>query len=81
MPGVERRLLALTGNDEVFGGCGRRAGRRCGSRRPLEAVLLAAACGAHCTPGEGSAIAYWYRVIAVGAAAALEGSVRGRARR
>jgi hypothetical protein len=42
---------------------------------------LAAACGAHCTPGEASAIAYRYRVIAVGAAAALEGSVRGRARR
>lgn len=27
---------------------------------------MAAACGAHGTPWEGSAIAYWYRVIAAG---------------
>jgi hypothetical protein len=49
----------------------------CNGQRP-EAVLLAAACGAHCTPWEGSAITCWYRVIAAGAVAALTGSVRGR---
>ena len=76
-----RRLLALTGNDDVFWVAGQPGGRRCGYRRPPEAVLLAAACGAHCTPWEGSAIAYWYRVIAAGAAAAQTGSVRGRMRR
>jgi hypothetical protein len=39
-----------------------------------EAVSLAAACGEHCTPGKGSAIAYWYRVIAARAAAVPMGS-------
>jgi anti-sigma B factor antagonist len=62
-------------------GSGQRGGRRCGYRQPPEAALLAAACGGHCTPWEGSAIAYWYRVIAAGAAAALEDSLHGRARR
>jgi len=41
---------------------------------------LAAACGECRTPWEGSAIAYWCRVIAAGAAAALAGSVRGQMR-
>jgi STAS domain len=73
------RLLALTGNDEVFWVPASVEAAVAGYRRPPKAVLLAAACGAHCTPWEGSAIAYWYRVIAAGAAAAPEGSVRGRA--
>jgi hypothetical protein len=42
---------------------------------------LAAACGAHCTPWEGSAIAYWHRVTAAGVRAGPESSVPGRTRR
>ena len=49
-------------------------------RLPPDAVCCPAACGEHCMPGEGSAVAYWYRVIAAGAAA-LAGGLRGRIRR
>jgi anti-anti-sigma factor len=72
-----RRVLPLTGNDEAFWGACQPNGCRCGYGQAPEAVLLAAARGAHCTPWEGSVIAYWYRVTA----AALEGSLPGRARR
>jgi anti-sigma B factor antagonist len=75
-----RRLLALTGNDEVFwvqasvaGVVAGMASRR--RRYPWRRL------GAHCTPPEGSAIAYRYRMIAAGAAAALQGSLPGRTRR
>jgi len=75
-----RRLLALTGQHEVFrvqanveaavAGVG---GRR--SRYPWRRLAVRAA-----RLREGTAIAYRYRVIATGAAA-LAGSVRGRMRR
>jgi anti-anti-sigma factor len=74
------RLLALTGSDEVLRS-GQRGCRRCGHRQAPQAVLLAAACGAQFKAWEGGAIAHWYRVIAAGAAASLEGSLRGRVRR
>jgi anti-anti-sigma factor len=71
-----QRLLALTGNDEVFWvqvsvdaavtGIASRRRRYCWRRLAVR-----------CTPWEGSAIAYWYRMTA----AAREGSLRGRARR
>ena len=74
------RLLVLTGNDEVFrvqasvaAAVAALAGRR--RRYPL-----AAACGACCTPWEGSAIVYGYQMIAAGAAAVPAGSLRGRVR-
>jgi anti-sigma B factor antagonist len=75
-----RRLLALTGHDEALGS-GQRGGRRGGYRHEAQAVPLAPACGAHCAPWEGSAVAYSDRVNAAGAAATLKGSRRGRARR
>ena len=78
MPGAELKasvrdghgVVALRGDLDVTGAA------------DAEAVSLAAACGAGCTPWEGSAIAYWYRVIAAGAtAAAPAGSIRGWMRR
>jgi anti-anti-sigma factor len=55
-----------------------RSGRGCGRRQPLVAISVAAACGERCMPWEGSAVAYWDRVIATGAAAApAEGKQRG----
>jgi hypothetical protein len=59
---------------------GQRGGCRRGYRQPQDAVPLAA-CGACCTPWEGSLIAYVYRVSAAGAAAARAGSLRGPVRR
>ena len=46
-----------------------------------EAILLAAVCGAHCTPWEGGGIAYWHRVTAAGVRAGPQSSVPGRTRR
>ena len=95
MPGAELKtsvrggcvVAALRGDLDVTGAAQARGGDHgpggAGSEpgRAPEAVPLAAACGAYCTPWEGSAIAYWYRVIAAGAAASLAGSMRGRMRR
>ena len=55
--------------------------RRCEHRQAAEAIPLAAACGAHCTPWEGCAIAYWHRVTAAGVRVGLESSVPSRTRR
>jgi STAS domain len=87
------RLLVLTGKGAAF--CVHASVAAAvvsvGSRRWR--LPLAAACGEHCTPWEGSAVAYWYQVIATGAAAApaerqqggslrcWRGSLRGRMRR
>ena len=60
------------------GGARSEPGHRHVGALPPEALPLAAACGTRSTPWEGSAIAYWYRVIAAGAAAALTGSVPSR---
>ena len=54
-----------------------RAGGRGGPARSRGTVRWAAARGEHCMLWEGSAIAYWYPVIAVGAAAVRAGSLRG----
>jgi hypothetical protein len=74
------RLLALTGSDEVFSVQASAAAAVAAIASRRRRLPVAAACGARCTPWEGSAIAYWCRVIAAGAAAAPAGWVRGRAR-
>ena len=75
-----RRLLVLTGQDEAFW-VQASVYAAVAYRQATEAIPLAAACGAHCTPWEGSAIAYWHRVTAAGVRVGLESSVPGRTRR
>ena len=70
------QLLALAGMDQRVLDPSQRAGRRGGAARSRGTVRRAADRGEHCMLWEGSAIAYWYQVIAVGAAAVRAGSLR-----
>jgi anti-anti-sigma factor len=74
------RLLDLTGKDGRVRPSCQRGGRRCENRQLPDALRWARAWGEHRAPWEHSAIAYLYRVIAAGAAAALAGAMRGRVR-
>jgi hypothetical protein len=71
------RLLALSGRDHAFLIHASVQAAVAGPARSRGTVRRAAARGEHGMLWEGSAIAYWYPVIAVGAAAVRAGSLCG----
>ena len=76
-----RRLLALTGRDEVFCVQASVEAAVAGMASRRTRYLWRRLAVRTARPWEGSAIVYWYRLIAAGAAAALADPWRGRMRR